>query len=152
VLLAALDEPRGYCIDILGYKDKAQPARGLQTHSCYSYQGALAVDQAFDREKINTGVFHMPGFDVCMTAPVAAAGGRLMLAACDGRAAQRFEHLGSGEIVMQAARELCVSAGGEAGRPGGGGVPPHLIRALTLERCDAARAPLQRWRTRSQAD
>lgn len=151
VLLERHDEPRGYCLDILGFKQKAQPERGLQTHSCYSYQGEVAVDQAFDRERIKAGVFYMPDFNVCMTA-AAVRGGDIALATCDGREAQRFEHLQTGEIVLQAARELCVSAGAEPGRRGGGGSPPHLIRSLTLERCDAERASLQRWRVRSRAD
>jgi len=45
VLAARLDEPRGYCLDVVGHQNKATPTRGLQTHSCYSYQGRLGVDQ-----------------------------------------------------------------------------------------------------------
>ena len=44
-LLNNLDENRGYCLDIKGYKTNADPTRGLQAHTCYSYQGSIAVDQ-----------------------------------------------------------------------------------------------------------
>ena len=48
-LLSDLDEPRGFCLDIRGYKSSANIDRGLQAHTCYSYQGSVAVDQGFER-------------------------------------------------------------------------------------------------------
>lgn len=44
VLADHLDDRRGFCIDIVGYKQRAKPQRGLQAHSCYSYQGEIGVD------------------------------------------------------------------------------------------------------------
>ena len=35
-LLKQLDDTRGFCIDIKGYKFKAQINKGLQAHTCYS--------------------------------------------------------------------------------------------------------------------
>ena len=43
--LNRMDDPRGYCIDIRGHKSKAKINNGLQAHTCYSYQGEIAVDQ-----------------------------------------------------------------------------------------------------------
>ena len=74
LLVDRLDEPRGFCLDIRGHKQRARVDRGLQAHSCYSYQGQIGVDQGFDSDAIKAGRFHMPGFDVCMTA--AARDGR----------------------------------------------------------------------------
>jgi hypothetical protein len=68
MLIDTLDEPRGFCIDVPGYKHKANPERGLQAHSCYSYQGSIAVDQAFDDSAIKRSEFRLPWFDLCMTA------------------------------------------------------------------------------------
>ena len=48
-LVDKLDEQRGFCIDIRGHKERAKVNRGLQAHTCYSYQGQLGVDQAFDK-------------------------------------------------------------------------------------------------------
>ena len=52
MLVDKLDEPRGFCLDIVGSQRKATPERGLQAHTCYSYQGKIAVDQGFDGERL----------------------------------------------------------------------------------------------------
>jgi hypothetical protein len=147
-LVQTLDEPRGFCIDMPGFQARARPDRPLHTHSCYSYQGQLAVDQAFDGGLIAKGVFRILAFDRCMTAPVQAAGGRLALEACDGSPAQQFRHQPAGQITVLAAPEYCVTAGEGPSRAGGGGQPVHLIRDLTLEPCDRSRDERQRWRLR----
>ena len=38
-LLNTLNDSRGYCIDMMGYKTNGDINRPLQAHSCYSYQG-----------------------------------------------------------------------------------------------------------------
>ena len=152
VLVDRLDDQRGFCIDIRGYKQRAKPDRGLQAHSCYSYQGSIGVDQGFDSDAIKAGRFHMPGFDVCMTAQGDEAGARLGLAKCDGSAQQGFSMTADGAIVPKNAPKLCATVAGGDSREGGGGRPVHLIRRLTLENCDEARAKYQRWRVRTKAD
>ena len=67
-LVKKLDDQRGYCIDIRGHKERAKVQRGLQAHTCYSYQGGIGVDQAFDASLIAIGKFYLPAFDVCMEA------------------------------------------------------------------------------------
>lgn len=151
LLIDRLDDQRGFCLDIRGYKQRAKPDRGLQSHSCYSYQGQLGVDQGFDSDAIKAGRFHMPGFDVCMSAP-GEAGARLGLAKCDGSPRQEFSMNANGEIVAKSAPKLCVTVAGGESREGGGGRPVHLIRGLTLETCDEGRAKYQRWRLRAEAD
>ena len=42
--LNQLDDDRGFCIDIRGHKSKAKVNKGLQAHTCYSYQGEVAID------------------------------------------------------------------------------------------------------------
>jgi hypothetical protein len=59
-LLNQLDDYRGYCIDIKGYKSKARENKGLQAHTCYSYQGKIAVDQGFDELKLTKNQFFLP--------------------------------------------------------------------------------------------
>ncbi len=152
VLVDRLDDPRGYCLDILGYKQRARLERGLQGHSCYSYQGEVGVDQGFDREAVEAGRFRMPGFDVCMAADAAQPGARLGLAKCDDSPQQDFSLTARGEIVPRGAPSLCVTVAGGEGVPGGGGRPVHLKRRLTLEPCDEGRSRHQRWRLRSEAD
>lgn len=151
LLVDRLDDQRGFCLDIRGYKERARVDRGLQAHSCYSYQGQLGVDQGFDSDAIKAGRFHMPGFDVCMTA-AAEAGARLGLTKCDGSPGQGFSMTADGKIVAKAAPKLCVTVAGGDSREGGGGRPVHLIRGLTLENCDESRTKYQHWRVRTKAD
>ena len=46
-LLNPLNDSRVHCIDILGSKSNANTSKGLQSHSCYSYQREISVDQGF---------------------------------------------------------------------------------------------------------
>lgn len=151
-LVDELDEPRGFCLDTLGFQTRARPEEGLQAHSCYSYQGQLAVDQAFDADGIPEGAFRIIEFDLCMTALELASGRGFALEPCDGRDAQRFEHRSNGQIMSLAVPGYCVTAGEGPSRHGGGGTPVHLIRDLTLAECDGTRNDRQRWRLRESAD
>ena len=151
-LVAKLDEPRGFCFDTRGFQANARPEEGLQTHSCYSYQGQLGVDQAFDADGIADAVFRLIEFDLCMTATGLSAGSEFALEPCDGGDSQRFEHRANGKIMSLAAPGNCVTAGEGPSRHGGGGNPVHLIRDLTLEVCDGSRDDRQQWRLRETAD
>jgi len=151
-LVDRLDEARGFCLDTLGFQTRARPEEGLQTHSCYSYQGQLAVDQAFDGDQIPNGTFRLIEFELCMTLTGIASGSKLALEPCDGGELQQFEHRANGRIVAMAAPGNCITAGEGPSRHGGGGEPVHLIRDLTLEVCDGSRSDRQQWRTRLAAD
>lgn len=151
-LVDKLDEPRGFCLDTLGFQAEARPEDGLQTHSCYSYRGELGVDQAFDADGIAESVFRLIEFDVCMTASGLATGSEFGLEPCDGRETQQFEHRANGKIMSLAAPGNCVTAGEGPSRHGGGGDPVHLIRDLTLEVCDGSRDSRQQWRLRDTFD
>lgn len=151
VLADPFDDPRGYCFDTVGFKHRAQPERGLQAHSCYSYQGVPAVDQAFDAGLIAGGTFRLIAFDRCMSARAMSAGSMLALEPCDGRDAQRFGHRIDGTIRPSAAPGLCVTAGAVS-REGGGGDPVHRIRVLALEPCGSGRDGRQHWRQRESGE
>ncbi len=151
-LIDKLDEPRGFCFDTLGFQTRARPDEGLQTHSCYSYQGQLAVDQAFDADQIPDGTFRLIEFDLCMTLTGTSTGSKFALQPCDGGELQHFEHKANGRVVAAAAPGNCVTAGEGPSRHGGGGDPVHLIRDLTLEVCDGSRDARQQWRLRDAAD
>jgi hypothetical protein len=151
-LLDKLDEARGFCFDTLGFQTRARPEEGLQTHSCYSYQGQLAVDQAFDADQIPDGIFRIIDFDLCMTLTGTSAGSKFALEPCDGGALQQFEHRDNGRVMAKAAPGNCATASEGPSRHGGGGEPVHLIRDLTLEVCDPSRDTRQQWRLRTEAD
>jgi len=147
-LIAILDEARGYCIDMVGYKERARVDRPLQAHTCYSYQGGVAVDQGVESQAVHAGQIRFPYFGVCVRVERAQAGASLLLDACADRPEQKFRFTDTGEIHPEAAPELCVTIAAPDGVPGGGGKPVHLLRPLGLEACAAPAVVRQRWRLR----
>ena len=145
-----LDENRGYCLDIKGYKTNADPTRGLQAHTCYSYQGRIAVDQGFDIDRMNSGQFYLPGFEVCIELSPQNDTYEIKLSACDlSNNAQNLKLTDKGEITFANDPSLCLTASDKESREGGGGEPVHLIRDLSIISCDDQKKVYQRWGLRS---
>ena len=147
-LLNNLNDTRGFCIDMSGYKTNADVNKALQTHSCYSYQGSVSVDQGFDVSKISNGEFNLPFFNVCMEVENAESFSGLILRGCDKNPKQQFVFEGDGKIKPVNDLSLCLTASGDY-REGGGGSPVHLIRDLLLSACDASFSSRQSWGIRS---
>ncbi|WP_424932181.1 hypothetical protein [Amaricoccus macauensis] len=141
-----------YCLDISGgLGEGADPAAGLQAHTCYSYRGSLEVDQIFEADRFADGVLYMPRFDVCATLVGREAGAMIGLAACDGGDMQMIALQEDGTLRPAVAQEMCLTVGEET-RMGRGGTSPHQIKSLTLEACDAELATYQAWRPRTEND
>jgi len=148
-LVNQIDEQRGYCIDIKGYKLRAEVNRGIQAHTCYSYQGQIAVDQGFNRKKIINNQFFFPGFNVCMEASSIAAPGKLLLKDCNLKDVQKFMLMNDGKINLVSNKKLCLTASQGESRKGGGGSPAHLIRSVLLQPCSDKLMNYQKWNIRS---
>ena len=144
-LVSKLDDQRGYCIDIRGHKERAKVQRGLQAHTCYSYQGQIGVDQAFDASLVATGRFYLPAFKVCMAAKNKTPGSRLILARCTDQNLQKFALNSDNEIKLVANNELCLTVNDGESQEGGGGTPVHLMRRLTLENCATTKNEYKHW-------
>ena len=145
-LIDPVDEDRGYCIDIKGHKSKAKIQRGLQAHTCYSYQGKIAVDQAFDSLSFGENRLYLSGFDVCVRAESMRPAASLELERCrEGEELQKFGWDDKGRIYAVANPRLCITVAEGEARQGGGGNPAHLIRNLSLEYCSATLMPTQQW-------
>ena len=147
--LNVLDDNRGFCIDIRGHKSKAKVNRGLQAHTCYSYQGEVAIDQGFDSSKLMENQFQLPAFDVCMEAASVTASASLQLSNCRNGQLQRFEWDKEGKIHLMDGENLCLTVAQGESRKGGGGSPVHLIRNLSMETCSDTIKPFQRWGMRT---
>jgi len=146
--LNQLDEYRGYCLDIKGHKLKAKTNKGLQAHTCYSYQGEIAVDQGFDSLKLSQNQFFLPAFDVCMEVASVSTSAPIKLSTCNSGALQKFEWDTKGRVHPISDRKLCVTIAQGQSRKGGGGSPVHLIRNLSLESCSDTLGPYQLWGAR----
>ena len=145
-LIDKLDETRSYCIDIKGYKERAKVHRGLQAHTCYSYQGQIGVDQAFDKGLIQFGKFYMPAFEVCMEAKSNKQGAILTLKDCNNTAVQKFNFSLENQIKVSGKHDLCLAVESEKSKQGGGGTPPHLIRTLQLKSCSLTDLKYTAWK------
>ena len=108
-IIDQLDEHRGYCLDIKGYKLKAKVNQGLQAHTCYSYQGEIAIDQGFDPIKLTRNEFYLPGFAVCMEAQSLSTSAPLRLRKCNRSKLQQFTWDKSGRIQTINEQTLCLT-------------------------------------------
>ena len=147
-LLNQLDDPRGFCIDIKGHKFKAQINKGLQAHTCYSYQGEISPDQGFNSRKLTKNQFILTSFNVCMEASSLTPSANLRLRKCDRNKLQNFGWSVEDKIHLIGNRKLCLTVGQEQSKKGGGGYPVHLMRNLSLELCSKSLDPYQAWSTR----
>tara|TARA_B100000767_G_C19687623_1_gene502533 strand:+ start:291 stop:854 length:564 start_codon:yes stop_codon:yes gene_type:complete len=148
-LVSELDEPRGYCIDVKGSKQDANISRGLQAHTCYSYQGSISVDQRFDKDKIQNNEFYLPYFGVCIEAKDVIEFYELDLSICNQEEKQKFIYDDNGKIVLESNKNLCLTVSLNS-RQGGGGDPIHLIRDLNLQICNDEISNRQTWSIRKE--
>jgi hypothetical protein len=147
-LLNQLDDSRGFCIDIKGHKLKAQINKGLQVHTCYSYQGEISPDQGFNSLKLTKNQFILPSFNVCMEASSLTQSANLRLRKCDRNNLQNFEWSKDNKIRLIDNRKLCLTVDQGQSKKGGGGSPVHLMRNLSLELCTDSLNPYQAWGVR----
>ena len=147
-LLNQLDDPRGFCIDIKGHKLKAKINKGLQAHTCYSYQGEISPDQGFNSRKLTKNQFILTSFNVCMEASSLTPSANLRLRKCDRNKLQNFEWSNENKIHLIGNRKLCLTVDQGQSKKGGGGSPVHLMRSLSLELCRESRNSYQAWGVR----
>ena len=142
-LLNNLDDKRGFCIDIKGHKLKAKISRGIQAHSCYSYQGKIAVDQGLDANRLRQKQLFFPYFDVCVHPASSNNSLNLNLIKC--RNTQEFVFIEDNTIRLKHNKDLCLTVAKGNSRHGGGGSPLHLIRNLSMQTCDEQKSIYKTW-------
>jgi len=151
-LVAALEEDRGWCLDLRGSRANAEPVGGVHGHTCYTYEGeGVALDQGFFVESIHdNNEFRMSGFpDLCMTIYEPRPGSFVSVETCDDRETQGFTLGEAGKITSDMSPELCLTAGSFV-LPGGGGRPLHIMRDLSFEECGSVISELQTWELRTE--
>ena len=140
----ALDEPRGYCLDIRGEGQTLQLDEPLQAHTC-KYGGPLD-DQRFERTA--DGAIRAAAYDRCLAAVSLTAGAQLGVRPCGAAATQRWS-MSWGRLSPLSRPDLCVTVTGEKGQPAGTPIlisPVYHRRDAVLDRCDAAREANQSFR------
>jgi acetyl esterase/lipase len=141
----ALDDARGYCLDIAGFGPTLRLDDPLQAHTCK--YGAELDDQRFERVG-GRGAIKAGLSDRCLTATTLEPAARLVLRACTGLPSQQWT-LAWGRLSPESRADLCVSLAGDKGEIAGTPIlvtPVYRRRDLTLDRCDAARESHQTFR------
>ncbi|MBT5330490.1 MAG: RICIN domain-containing protein [Porticoccaceae bacterium] len=139
-----------YCLDMLGFQDNANPEGNLQTHTCYSYQGQLAVDQKMPVEEVAMGKINLYSFDRCARINGTNGGSTIGLAECsDDDEMQKIMLTENGQLIPEAAPTMCFTSGTSSWRGGRDGNSPHQIRTLNLQPCSDEALVYQRWGTRT---
>ena len=142
-LLNDLDDKRGFCIDIKGYKFRAKIKRGIQAHTCYSYQGEIAVDQGLDTKKLKQRQLFFPNFNVCVHPTLYK--NRLILNLMKCTETEIFIFGEDNTIRLKNNTNLCLTVGKEPSRKGGGGSPIHLMRNVSMQKCNIQSFIYQTW-------
>lgn len=140
----ALDDPRGYCLDIAGVGATLRLDDRLQAHTCK--YGDPLDDQRFERT--TGGAIRATMYDRCLEATTLEPGAPLLVRPCLAAPAQRWT-MAWGRLSPETRPGLCVSLAGEKGQPAGTPVlisPVYRRRDVALGRCDAAREASQSFR------
>jgi len=103
-----------YCLDIAGGNKDIDITKGLQAHTCYSYDGSLGTDQIFDNVQFANDTLAMPVYSVCTTLSSMEAGAKIGLAKCDGSDAQKIKLTENGTISPVSAPDMCFTAAQES--------------------------------------
>ena len=137
----------GYCLDIAkGKGASANPADGMQAHTCYSPLGEVLVDQSFDPDRFKDGVLYMPEFDVCVQATSTEVGASVELATCDDSEAQKWLFNGEGSIAPAGNPEICLTLSGDTRT---GRSKENQMKAISLMACSLDLASFQTWSHRT---
>lgn len=150
-LQSYFEENRGWCLDLRGPPQRAQPLGGVHGHTCYLYQGSVSRDQGYAKEDIlEKSRFRLAGFpDQCMTIYEPNAGSFVSVETCDDRITQKINLNDVGQIVPAMEPSLCLTISSET-MPGGGANPLHILRDVTFEKCDDSIASRQLWELREE--
>ena len=142
-LINNLDDKRGFCIDIKGHKSRAKIERGLQAHTCYSYQGEIAIDQGLDADRLKQKELFFPNFNVCVHP--SSYNNPLSLTLIKCKNTQGFILNEDNTIRLKNNSNLCLTVAKEESRKGGGGSPVHLMRNLSMQICNNTHSVYQNW-------
>ena len=132
---AALDEDRGYCLDVAGFGVNARPDEPLRVHSCKF--GEDNIDQLFKWVDANSGQVAIPAYNRCLAASSLEAGAAILVSSCDTSDTQAWTFVPNGNLVLQANPNLCLTVGEESADAGSEILmqPGYRYRSASMEFC-----------------
>jgi hypothetical protein len=149
-----LDEPRGICIDIRGYRDSLDLHVPVQAHTCKPdperrEDGMFVVEQ-FDGQS-GTTRFRNPTYDVCLDVLSAEERGSIFVRKCSGVESQQFNVSELGEIRPVPNPGTCVTVSPSPSHPAvlaGTEIKPgvtFVARAMSLATCKYVNKIYKTW-------
>ena len=142
-VIAPLDEPRGFCLDIPGHLSSVQIDSPLQVHTCK--HGIWNQDGRFEAASLRIGVLRMPHYEMCLEAENTSIGARLLLAKCNETELQTWTLRDSGQIALVAFPQVCITVEEGPSRDAGG--PRYRMNGVGLDTCAQQAIDRQRWMT-----
>ena len=131
----ALDEPRGYCLDISGSGSTLDLEAPLQAHTCKGL------------EPIDDQLFEVSGLEIrasqhdrCLAVEALEPGQPLRLRACSDSRMQRWR-FADGRLSPASRPELCVALATARGEPWGTPrlvTPAYRRQSVALDSCNSA--------------
>ncbi len=149
-LQAELDESRGLCFDIAGFRDNIDLDLPMQAHTCKGNPNARE-DEVFVMNHPQPGNFHNAAYDVCVDAIAVAERGSLFVRPCSDSATQKFELTDDSELRPAGDSRLCVVVSPTPSHPAvriGREPEPgvtNVARAMSLAPCDEVEDALRLW-------
>lgn len=139
-LVAPLDEPELYCVDLAGWGKSLKLDDPLQTHTCKSQN---AADQMFS---ISGDHIKVSDYDRCLqiagSSGITVTGSAVIARACsDENPLQMMAMRDDGKLQIKNT-DYCLTAGTESAEASG---PSHVWRTLSTIKCDAADRDLATW-------
>lgn len=139
-LVAALDEPEFYCVDLAGWGKNIKLDDPLQAHTCKVNN---AADQMFSTE---SGKIKASDYDRCLqvagSSGITLTGSAVLARACDqDNPLQKITLTESGKLQITGT-EYCLTAGADSAEASG---PSHVWRSLSTIKCDLADDALATW-------
>jgi len=149
-----LDEPRGICIDIRGYRDSIDLHVPVQAHTCKPdpdrrEDGMFIVEQ-FEGQS-GTTRFRNPTYDVCLDVLSAEERGSIFVRKCSGAESQQFTIRAPGEIRPVPNPGTCITVSPSPSYPAvfaGTEIKPgvtFVARAMSLATCKYVNKIYKTW-------
>lgn len=149
-LVDNLDEPRGICIDIAGFRDSIDLNVPVQAHTCKP-NPERREDGLFIVEPGTTTRFRNPTYDVCLDVLNGEERGSIFVRPCSSAESQQFIVNERGEVRPVPNPETCMSVSPSQSHPAvfaGTEVKPgvtFVARTMSLASCKYVNKRFKVW-------
>jgi cytochrome c553 len=139
MLKDALDAPKRYCLDLLGYAYTTDTSAPVIVHSC---KEGLFKDGTWMVDYPQPGQIYLPEYDLCVAAESLQDDANVILQSCSDAPLQLFNFRDDGKVAVasDSAGQFCLAVG-ETSRPTGN----NLLRETRMVSCDETNEQFTQW-------